>query len=52
MRRVGYGTSIIPNALPRPHLQVVNRQQFSVGGWCRLCALLLVDYDLAEVDVK
>ena len=35
-----------------PNGKEVNRKQFTVGGWCRLCALLLTDLPLEEADVK
>lgn len=35
-----------------PRAQIVDRKAFSVGGWCRLCALLLTDMELQESDVQ
>ena len=35
-----------------PKGEILDRNGFSVGGWCRLCALLLSDDDISPDDVK
>ena len=32
--------------------QVFNRNAFSVGGWCKLCAMVLTEDDVTPEDVK
>ena len=43
---LSYKTVLFPNG------KIVDRKAFSVGGWCRLCALLLTDMELQESDVQ
>ena len=43
---LSYKTVMFPNGNP------LDRKGFSVGGWCRLCALLLTDDDITAEDVQ